>query len=239
MGVEVPYPSLFSQQNPQFNGAAPERKMKKIEKIDQLHFAHCYDLSGAPELPSDTFSLGEKLVLPKGTVLLSYGEVPRSIWYLHEGIINGYRPDNNMNLAYVITKGFLAEAWYFSKRKSMDEFIAAEKCTVSKFSESAINKLIQNPDIVKNILFTLAVKSTSICTKFENFKNQTLKERLRAFLEMQFTLNRGERRLELHMCQKELARILNVHSVSISRALSDLKKEMDIQTSKNSIIITR
>ena len=56
---------------------------------------------------------------------------------------------------------------------------------------------------------------------------------------MQFTLNRGERRLELHMCQKELAIILNVHSVSISRALYDLKKEMDIQTSKNSIIITR
>lgn len=215
--------------------------MKRIEKIDQLHFAHCYDLSGAPELPPDIFLLGEKQVIPKGTVILSYGDISKSIWYLHDGIINGYRPDNNigMSLAYVITGGFFAEAWYFSKRKSMDEFIAAEKCIVSKFSEQAINKLLQNPDIVKNILFTLAVKSTSICTKFENFKNQPLKERLKAFIDMQFTLNREERRLELHMCQKDLARILNVHSVSISRALSDLKKDMDIQTSKNSIIITR
>ena len=215
--------------------------MKRIEKIDQLHFAHCYDLSGSPELSSDTFLLGEKQNLKKGTVILSYGEVAKSIWYLHDGIINGYRPDNNigMSLAYVITSGFFAEAWYFSKRKSMDEFIATENCIVSKFSENAINKLIQKPEIVKNILFTLSVKSTSICTKFENFKNQPLKERLRTFIEMQFNLNRENRRLELHMCQKELAKILNVHSVSISRALSDLKKEMDIQTSKNSIIITR
>lgn len=149
-----------------------EKEMKKIEKIDQLHFAHRYDFSEAPQLPDDIFLLGEKLTISKGTIILPYGEMPKAIYYLHEGIINGYRPDNNigMSLTYIIIKGFFGEAWYFSKRKSMDEFIAEEKCIISKFSENDINKLISNHRIVQNMLFTISIKSISMCTKFENKK---------------------------------------------------------------------
>ena len=121
----------------------------------------------------------------------------------------------------------------------MDEIVVAEDSLVTKFSESAVAKLIRDSQIVKNFLFTLAVKSTSVSTKFENFKNESIKERLKTFILNQFK-NMGENdKLELNLSQKDIASIMNVHSVSISRAFSELKKEMKIQTFKNRIVIYR
>ena len=212
-----------------------------VHKINQLFFPHIFDVSKAPRLPKEVFSLGTTSTFHKGEFLVHYGENLKHIYYLHRGTIFGFRPVHHgeMNLAYVVKEGFFGEGWFFSGRSSMDEIVVAEDSLVTKFSESAVAKLIRDSQIVKNFLFTLAVKSTSVSTKFENFKNESIKERLKTFILNQFK-NMGENdKLELNLSQKDIASIMNVHSVSISRAFSELKKEMKIQTFKNRIVIYR
>lgn len=215
--------------------------MDSVHKINQLFFPHIFDVSKAPKLSKEVFSLGTTSTFHKGTFLVHYGETLKHIYYLHRGTILGFRPVHHgeINLAYVVKEGFFGEGWFFSRRSSMDEIVVAEGSLVTKFSESAVAKLIQDSQIVKNFLFTLAVKSTSVSTKFENFKNESIKERLKTFILNQFK-NMGENdKLELNLSQKDIASIMNVHSVSISRAFSELKKEMKIQTFKNRIVIYR
>jgi len=215
--------------------------MDSIYKINQLFFSHIFDVSKAPDMPEEFFSIGTTSTFHKGTILLHYGELPQHIYYLHKGTIFGFRPfhKDEMNLAYVIKEGFFGEGWFFAKRSSMDEIVVAEDSVVTKFSESAVEKLLQNTQIVRIFLFTLSVKSTSVSTKFENFKNQTVKERLKAFIIHQFNMMGENNKLELNLSQKDIASIMNVHAVSISRAFSELKKEMKIQTYKNRIVIFR
>ena len=215
--------------------------MNSIHKFSQLQLPHVFDVSAAPPIPKEVFALGMTSTLHKDTVLVHYGEYPKHIFYLHKGTILGLRPekDMKMNLAYVIREGFFGEGWYFSKHTSMDEMVTGEDSLVTRFSEESIKKLIAHPQVVNNFLFTLAVKSTSVETKYALFKAQSVKDRLKAFILNQFTLMGEKNIIELDLSQKELARIMNVHSVSISRAFSELKKEMDIQTAKNKIIISR
>ena len=215
--------------------------MSTVYNFSQLTFPHIFDVSKAPTFPEEVFSMGVTSLYHKGSILVAYGDCPKYIYYLHKGTVFGFRPENEveMNLAYVIKEGFFGEGWYFSKKSSMDEVVVAEDSVITKFLDEAINELIMNPEVVKNFLFTLATKSTSVETKFENFKNQSVKERLKTFIINQFTVMGEEHRIELNLSQKDLAKIMNVHSVSISRAFSELKKEMNIQTAKNRIIISR
>lgn len=212
---------------------------KSIEKLNQLSFPQIFDVSSAPSFPHELFSLGNSSTVQEGTVLVHYGEIPDRIYYLHTGTIIGYRLrcDVDLSMAYIIKEGFFAEGWYFSHRHSMDEIIAEENCTITTFNRKAITLLIQHPEVINNFLFTLAIKSTSITTRLESFKKKSIKEQLKEFILNQFSQMNEEKSIELHLSQKDLARIINVHPVSISRAFAELKKEMDIQTFKNRIVI--
>ena len=214
--------------------------MDSVHKINQLFFPHIFDVSKAPKLPKEVFSLGTTSTFHKGEFLVHYGETLKHIYYIHRGTIFSFRPDyGEMSLAYVVKEGFVGEGWFFSERRCLDDIFVAEDSLVTTFSETAIEKLLQNSQFVKNFLFTFGIKTTSLSTKFENFKNVSIKERLKTFILNQFK-NMGENdKLELNLSQKDIANIMNVHSVSISRAFSELKKEMKIQTFKNRIVIYR
>ena len=217
--------------------------IKAQYNFDLTSFPHIFDLSKAPSAPKEIFSFGETQVFYKDTTLIHYNEIVNHIYYVHKGTILGFRPDRNleMHLAYVLKEGFIGEGWYFSKLNSMDEIIVAEDTVITKFSQQAINKLINLPQVAILLLYTLSTKSISMTSKFQNFKNSSLKDQLKYFITNQFNLinNKDKNEIELHLSQKDLAVLLNVSSVSISRAFSELKKEMDIKTSKNKVIIRK
>lgn len=193
------------------------------------------DNSGMSE---EVFALGSTKIHQKGAILLHLGDKPNHIFYLHYGTINCYRSAyDKMNLTYVLRNGFFADCWYFSRQPSQDEVIVEEESKITKFDHSVIDKLLTIPDIARKILHTLSLKSINGIDLAENIRNKNIKERLKAFIEQQFLISGEKKKLVLNLSQKELAALMCVHPVSISRAFSELKKEMHIETSKSSIII--
>lgn len=215
--------------------------MDKIYDFNQLIVPHFFDVSNAPSIPEKFFALGRKSLYYKDTVIIKYGEKLNCIYYIHSGSILGFRQDNEdkMSLAYIIKNGFFGEGWFFSQRNSRDEVIIGDDSIITMFPKDVVDHLITYPEVVKNFLFTLGVKTTSVETKFENFKNKSVKDRLKIFITNQFSLFGDSNKIELKLNQKDIANIISAHPVSISRAFSELKKEMDIEISRNKIIISK
>lgn len=213
--------------------------MKKITKLAQLEVPQNYDISHAPALPEGIFELGVQSRVDRNTVFLHYGEIAESIWYLHEGTVSGvrYGRSEGTRLGCIINRGFFAETWYFIKCPSLDELVASEDCIVTRFDSPAIAKLLEDKQVINNMLFSLAKKSASMVEKSENANFMTLKERLRMIILNEFKNTDRKDKIEISFSQKELASIMNVHPVSISRVLSELKSEMNIETSKGRITI--
>lgn len=212
--------------------------MKTLNSLADVSLPQVFDLTGAPGFDANFFDLGETVTLEKGTCLIKYGTRVEHLFYLHEGEVLGFRvTDADMSLSYVCKKGFFGEGLYFSNRPSNDECITGARSKVTKFNKKSIISLLSDINVVHNILFTISIKSLSVNSKAENFNKKSVKERLRKFFATQMAASEENSSVTIHLSQKEIAALLNVHPVSVSRALSELKKEMDIRTSKNRILL--
>lgn len=214
--------------------------MPVISKIKNLRVPQVFNMTDNFGMSAEINALGQESVYPKGSILLRLGEVLTHLYYLHHGTIYCWRAANDkMNLSYVQKNGFFAEGWYFSRLKSTDEVIVEEESRITTFQGDAIKKLLEDPVITQKILYTLSMKCINGIDLVESIRNRNVKERLKEFIYQQFKDTGAEKELTLNLSQKELAVLMGVHPVSVSRAFSDLKKEMNIQTSKNRIIIQR
>lgn len=213
--------------------------MNTLKSLADIPLPQVFDLTGAPDFDAKFFELGETGIVEKGTHIIQYGTSVDHLFYLHEGEVLGFRvTDTDMSLSYVCKKGFFGEGLYFSNRISNDECIAGTQCRITKFNKKSINLLLEDINVVHNILFTISTKSLSVNSKAENFNKKSVKQRLKQFFNAQ-KLRSGNKddSITISLSQKDIAALLNVHPVSVSRALSELKKEMDILTFKNKIIL--
>lgn len=212
--------------------------MKTLNRLADIPLPQVFDLTGAPAFDPRFFGLGETLTLEKGVRLIRYGARVDQIFYLHEGEVLGFRvTDADMSLSYVCKNGFLGEGLYFSNRPSNDECITGTRCRITKFNGAAITTLLSDIHVVTNLLFSISTKSLSVNSKAENFNKKSVRERLRQFFNTQRGAAGKDGSVTIRLSQKEIAALLNVHPVSVSRALSELKKEMDIRTYKNRIVL--
>lgn len=214
--------------------------MAVIKKMKHLRFPQIFNMTSSEGITSEMFALGKEAIYPKGTLLLSIGEIPKHLYYLHEGTVYCYRAAyDKMNLTYILKNGFFADCWYFSQQKSEDEVIVEEDSRITKFPHAVIDKLLSHPGLARKIMHTLAIKSIQGMDLAENIRNKNVKERLRSFIDQQFRDAGAEKVLTLNLSQKDIAALMGVHPVSISRAFTELKKEMAIRTAKNQIEIHR
>lgn len=214
--------------------------MPVISKIKNLRSPQVFNLADNVGLSPELNALGQESVYPKGSILLRLGEELTHLFYLHHGTVYCYRAaDDRMNLSYVQKKGFFGEGWYFSRLKSTDEVVVEEESRITLFPEGAIAKLLENPGTRQKILYTLSLKYIHGLAFVESMRNKNVKDRLKEFIDQQFKDSGAEKNLTLNLSQKELAALMGVHPVSVSRAFTELKKEMNIRTSKNRIVIQR
>lgn len=214
--------------------------MAVIKKIKYLRFPQIFNMTSSEDIDPEIWQLGEEMRCHAGTVLLRLGEIPKHIYYLHEGTVYCYRAAyDKMNLTYILKNGFFADCWYFGRQKSEDEVIVEEDSRITRFPHAAIDQLLAHPGLARKIMHTLALKSIQGMDLAENIRNKSVKERLRSFIEQQFLEAGAETVLTLNLSQKDIGALMGVHPVSISRAFSELKKEMTIHTSKNQIVIQR
>lgn len=214
--------------------------MAVIGKIKYLRFPQIFNMTRSDDIDPSIWSLGDERRYQAGTVLLRIGEIPKHIYYLHEGTVYCYRAAyDKMNLTYILKNGFFADCWYFGQQESEDEVIVEEESRITKFSHAMIDQLLAHPGLARKIMHTLALKSIQGMDLAENIRNKSVKERLKGFIDQQFLQAGAELALTLNLSQKDIAALMGVHPVSISRALTELKKEMTILTSKNQIIIQR
>lgn len=214
--------------------------MPVISEIKNLRSPQVFNMTDNFGMSAEMNALGQECVYPKGAILLRLGEVLPHLFYLHHGTVYCYRAtDDRMNLSYVQKKGFFGEGWYFSQLKSTDEVVVEEESRITLFQGEAIAKLLKDPGATHKILYTLSLKYIHGIERAESIRNKNVKERLKEFIDQQFKDTGAEKDLTLNLSQKELAALMGVHPVSVSRAFSELKKEMNIRTSKNRIVIQR
>lgn len=214
--------------------------MPVSSKIKNLRFPQVFNMADNLGMSPEISALGQESVYPKGSILLRLGEVLTHIYYLHHGTVYCYRAaDDKMNLSYVQKSGFFAIGWYFSHLKSTDEAVVEEESRITTFQGDAIEKMLEDPATTRKILYTLSMKCIHGIDLADSIRNKNVKERLRDFIDQQFKDTGAEKSLTLNLSQKELAGLMGVHPVSVSRAFSDLKREMNIQTSKNRIVVQR
>lgn len=214
--------------------------MPMISKIKNLRFPQVFNMKDNSGMNAEINALGQESVYPKGSILLRLGDVSTRLYYLHSGTIYCYRAScDKMNLSYVQKKGFFGERWYFSQLKSTDEMVVEEESRITIFHNDAIEKILENPTATRKILYTLSLKCIYGNYLADSIRNKNVKERLEEFINQQFEETGAQNSLSLNLSQKELAALLGVHPVSVSRAFSEMKKEMNIKTSKNRIVIHR
>lgn len=214
--------------------------MGTINKVKHLHFPQIFNMTDASGLNPEIFTLGHEDIYPKGAILLRVGELPAHIYYLHHGTVFCYRSaDDRMNLTYILKNGFFADCWYFARMASEDEVIVEEESRITVFRHDVMDRLLAIPGVAAKIMHTLAIKSITGIDLAENIRSKSVKARLKRLIQDHLQANGEDNSLILNLSQKAIASLMGVHPVSISRALSELKKEMSIETSKNRIVIRR
>lgn len=214
--------------------------MATIRKIKHLRFPQIFNRTDSAGLDPGIFTLGRTANYPQGAVLLRLGEQPEHIYYLHHGTVYCYRSAcDRMNLTYILKNGFFADCWYFGRMPSEDEVVVEEESRITVFGHDIMERLLAIPGVAAKIMHTLAIKSITGIDLAENIRNKCVKDRLKGFIREQFLANGDDNTLILNLSQKDIASLMGVHPVSVSRAFTELKKEMRIETSKSRIVIRR
>lgn len=181
----------------------------------------------------------QKLSFRKGDIVIDIDDVPMYLYYLIEGCIRIYRPsyDNDLIVHNIVAPNTFAEANFFKQLPSTGRLVAIENCVVLAISKKVFFDFIREQDLfIQFFINNVCTKLTVNQDKIASLTNSDNKIKLAKLIYM-LSIDRNNKNNEVFITHDELANIIGIHRVTVSRNLAKLHEEGILVTNRNSIRI--
>lgn len=194
----------------------------------------------SPRLAPSFLELGRAMTIPAGTVLVNFGEQPDRLYYIHSGLVCGSRILDDGKEIFAVILGqnsIFPDVFYFANIPSESQMRTLRETRVSVFDRQTIDRLMRDPQFVHFITSSLAFKGVNSANRLVSRLNDGRREKVLHLL-YELAFFEGIKSADgyiLHFSQEELASILGMHRVTISKILSDFQRDGIILCRRNRI----
>ncbi|SFG07895.1 Cyclic nucleotide-binding domain-containing protein [Desulfotomaculum arcticum] len=180
-----------------------------------------------------------KLKFYKGETIIDVGDKINNFYYLQKGVVRLYISNNQGDLMfYDISAGSgFAEPAFFCGLPSKVRVIAVTDSTILSFPKNLVMSYIdQQDEFIKLIVHMISTKIYLVTTLFENMSNNNSWDKLVKVLYLLSSGGKSSKRV-INITHEELASMLGIHRVTVTRNLAKLKKDGLITVNRHSIDI--
>jgi len=177
--------------------------------------------------------------LPAKTIFVRPGDPVDSIYYIHKGKTRHYmiNTDGSEKVSYILNDGwFLREGTFlqpdtptFAERFSVTEM----PTTFYIIDKPCYDKLIRNPEFSQELLRSSTTKNLMLRREMESMVFDSAAERVLKLLavsaNLSETVDRHWHRLKIAYTHQELAAIIGVNRVTVSRVMASFSKTGEIR----------
>jgi len=181
--------------------------------------------------------IGKKRLFPKGAELQSMGKRGEYMYYVQKGRTYTFLLSSEgveKNVCYLNPGCFVGEELFFHGQPSLYTSIAMEAVEAIEIHRKHLGAIVSRPNLAYILLKSISLKCRILATQIEDLAFRTTQERVARLLYC--FLAESEGKGTVGITQQELATIAGAHRVSITNAISQLKKEDIITTSRDGTI---
>lgn len=185
--------------------------------------------------------IGIKRIFAKGSVVLPMGSRGEYMYFVQKGIVRYSLLSSDGTekpVTYVNPGCFLGEEPFFHNQPTLYNAVAIEDVEALAISRKNLTDIISRPGLAHILLNSLSFKSRILATQIEDLAFRNTLEKVCRILYCVLAENPDEKKhLTIGFTQQELASIVGAHRVSITNAISKLKKEGILKTNKDGSIV--
>ncbi|AEG59929.1 Crp/Fnr family transcriptional regulator [Desulforamulus ruminis] len=188
--------------------------------------------------------IGQKRCFPRDAIIIGMGSCGEQMYYLLKGtvrnsILNAGGVEKSV--CYVTAGCFLGEEPFFHGQPTLYHTVVLEEVEALEISRKYMKEMISRPGLAHILLNSVSFKSRILATQIEDLAFRNTLEKVSRILYCILAENNGDREKSrpIHTSQQELAAIAGAHRVSITNAISQLKKEGIINRARDGSIIVR
>ena len=194
-------------------------------------------LKGEEELFKGLFF--NKLEFGKGETIIDKGDKVNNFYYLKKGAVRLYLSNNEGELMFydISAESGFVEPAFFCNLPSKVRVVAVKDSIVLSFPKDVVMSYINKQDeFIKMIINVVSNKFYLVATLFENISSTNSKVKLIKALYLLSSSDNNSQRV-INITHDELASMLGIHRVTVTRNLAKLKKDGLITTNRHSISI--
>ncbi len=180
-----------------------------------------------------------KLKYQKGEIVIDIGDIVDNFYYLKKGTVRIYLPNELGDLIfYTISSGSsLVEPAFFCGLPSKVRVVADQDSVIISFPKYlVISQFNQQNEFVKLMINIICKKLYLITTMYENIGNKSSERKLAKILYL-LSLKNDNTIKTISITHEELALMLGMHRVTVTRNLTKLKRSGLITINRQSIVI--
>ncbi|GAB6178705.1 hypothetical protein JCM14036_00240 [Desulfotomaculum defluvii] len=186
--------------------------------------------------------IGEKKKYPKGTIISGMGSRGDYMYYVLKGTIRSSLLSSDgveKPVCYVTPGCFVGEEPFFHGQPTIYSALAIEDVEAIEIDRKFLKDIVASPGLAHVLLNSLSFKSRILASQIEDlaFRNTVEKVSRILYCILAETPEGKEKHKSIHISQQELAGIAGAHRVSITNAITQLKKDGVIKTAKDGSII--
>lgn len=202
-------------------------------------------LGGTPLNEEDIAFLNEigiKKHYTKGSALLDMGNRGENMFFLHHGTVRYTLLSHEgveKPIIYVTPGGFVGEEAFFHKQPISYNAIAMDYVEATIINYKRYWDVIARPRIANVILKSMSIKSRILVTQIEDLAFRSTVEKVARLLYCVLAEGADVKAQtdNIGLTHNELASLACAHRVSVSNAISELKKEGLITIDKNGAVM--
>ncbi len=181
------------------------------------------------ELWERVFHEATKLEKPKGYVLLEYMRDNKFIYYLHKGEVSCkylYLDGQENLITKINAPALIGDATFFIDKTQLIASLHLETdCVIYAFSEEWVytKLLIEYPELTLSLLRNISLKTVDLIKQKVLVKSNNIPAVICRFLQFHIKQEGAMIFANPNLNQQELANFLNIHRVSLNKALRKLE----------------
>ncbi|HWR12760.1 MAG TPA: Crp/Fnr family transcriptional regulator [Rectinemataceae bacterium] len=193
-----------------------------------------------PEVNELIVRNARSIILPAKKVFVQPGDLVDSIYYIHAGRTRHYmiNSDGIEKISYILNNGWFLREGVFVKP---NEKVIAERYSITEIptvlysiSNNCYNKLLHYPEFSNELLRSSTRKNDLLRRELESIVFDTAKDRLLKLLassaKLKEIIDMYWHRLRISYSHQDIAAILGVNRVTVSRIISTSIKNGELRT---------
>lgn len=213
--------------------------------VEYLKKVPIFEGMGYEEL-EELEKITKERIFKKGSVIIVEGEKGEDVFIIRSGKVKIFKTTNEGREIILDIKGkskIFAEVTLFNESKNPATVVAIEDSVILSLNNDDLKKIIkQNPDMALNIIRVLSKRLKESQSRIKSMaSNDTYIRTAQVLIKLTekygVELENGAIELNLNITREELASLAGTSRETVSRALSQFKKEKAIKITGRKIII--